>query len=512
MLRTTQPHPDPPPRRSRAHRRFRRTAALLRELRSWPTLLLIGLCLFAGVPAAIMLTPNQQVVALGQHISVGARTPTPSVSGPAQLVQIGNTELDIPRLQVYGPLRPQLVLGPVQRNAAAAEVLDPDRTRQAREDARATLINGFLRWYAFGALGLVAITLAASAAVGCIRILALLRRQSRIGGGHLTGTEIWHRSAGALGRMTVLALTVSTLAWVACGVLAYRGTMRGLADVHSLSDLVGTHHVSPAPVGPTVFGYTGAVVGDSRVARVGGPPIPDATPPDLACERSADSLGHELGRLLAAQVRTLACSGATITEGLLGPQQRGDLTVPAQIGLLKQVDGVRFVVVAIGPNDLGWADFLAYCYGVPDCTDNLTQGEFDYRLAAFDREYGNLLQDLAELPGQPQIVIMTSYDVFAPDADCPDAHGPPGVAGLNRDELELLTARNAALNSILRSGAEKYGFDVARPGLAPLCTGSAGDTLGPDLQGLAAAHPFHPTGVGSLRMAAAVARLLEPAP
>jgi hypothetical protein len=36
--------------------------------------------------------------------------------------------------------------------------------------------------------------------------------------------------------------------------------------------------------------------------------------------------------------------------------------------------------------------------------------------------------------------------------------------------------------------------------------------IGPDLQGLADAFPFHPTGAGSLRTAAAVARLIAPGP
>ena len=49
---------------------------------------------------------------------------------------------------------------------------------------------------------------------------------------------------------------------------------------------------------------------------------------------------------------------------------------------------------------MGWTDFLRYCYGVPDCADALTQNEFDYRLAAFDRAYGDLLVDLNDLPGR----------------------------------------------------------------------------------------------------------------
>src|SRR3712207_7216100 len=46
--------------------------------------------------------------------------------------------------------------------------------------------------------------------------------------------------------------------------------------------------------GPQVTGYAGAVIGDSRAVRVGGPPVPGGTPADVACERSSHSL--EIGR------------------------------------------------------------------------------------------------------------------------------------------------------------------------------------------------------------------------
>ncbi|WP_250549402.1 GDSL-type esterase/lipase family protein [Pseudonocardia sp. H11422] len=510
MLMTADHHSDLPAPGQRPRRRpGDRLRNLMRELVSWPTLLVIAFCLLVGIPVTVALTPNQQLVVLGQHISVGARPPSLSLSGPAQLVRVGNTELDIAPLQVHGPLRPQLTLGPVQRNEAAAEVLRPDTTRQARADAASTLGNGFLRWYVLGGLGLVAFTLSACAVAGCARMLTILRRQGRTGREHVTIAEIGHRCAGTIGRMIVLAVTASVLTWGVSGALAYSGAARGLADVRSLSELVGAYHLSPSPVGPKVFGYSGAVIGDSRAARVGGPPPDRPTPEDVACERSADSLAGELSRLLPAQVLNLACSGASIAQGLRGPQQRGDTTLPAQVGRLKQVQDLRFVVVAIGPNDLGWSDFLTYCYGVADCADNLTQGEFDYRLAAFDREYGNLLQDLDELPGRPQVVIVSSYDVFDPGADCPDSRGPAQAAGLTPDKIELLTERNAQLNAILAGGAEKYGFDVARPGLTRLCRpGTEG--LGPDLQGLSDSHPFHPTGIGSIRMAAGAARLISP--
>ncbi|GAA4682533.1 hypothetical protein GCM10023215_15710 [Pseudonocardia yuanmonensis] len=486
-----------------------RVRALLREARSWPTILMIGLCLLAGIPLTIALTPDQDLTILGQHISVGARTPDLSVEGPARLVQVGNTELDIPRLQVVGPLRPQLEMGPVQRNDAAAKVLDPDTTAEATAKAVDQLRTGFVNWYLLGTLGVVGTALAAAALVGCARVLGILRREKS--SEHVTVADVWHRCSGTIGRMALLAVTVSVVAWGGCGALAYTGTMRGLAQVSSLSDLVGSARVTPAPVGPPVFGYAGAVIGDSRAARVGGPPVAEPEGDDVACERSADSLAAELGTMVPGRVRNLACPSATVAQGLRGPQQRGNVQVPAQVALLKQMQDLEFVVVAIGPNDVGWSDLITYCYGVETCDDNLTRGEFDYRMAAFDRDYAALLQDLAQLPSSPRVVVLTSYDAFPRETDpaCPDARGPSFAAGLTQDKIDLLTDRNDQLNAVLRAGAEKYGFAVADPGLTLLCS-TAADGLGPDLQGLADPFAFHPTAVGSLRLAATVARVVGP--
>jgi hypothetical protein len=163
----------------------------------------------------------------------------------------------------------------------------------------------------------------------------------------------------------------------------------------------------------------------------------------------------------------------------------------------------------VGPNDLSWGDQLRYCYGVADCHDRLTEGEFVYRLSEFDRNYGDLLHDLNDLPGSPKVIIVNSYDVFAPGATCPDAAGPPGAIGLSPQNIEVLISRNRALNDVINFGARKYQFPVATPVLTPLCQKET-DGLGPDIQGLADPAPFHPTGVGMLRIASATARLIAP--
>ncbi|MBW0117195.1 hypothetical protein [Pseudonocardia abyssalis] len=108
---------------------------------------------------------------------------------------------------------------------------------------------------------------------------------------------------------------------------------------------------------------------------------------------------------------------------------------------------------------------------------------------------------------------MTSYDALAPgaDAECPDARGPGCVPGLDPQKIALLAQRSARLNAVLEAGAQQYGFTVARPRITSLC-GTGTDGLGRDLQGLADPDPFHPIGIGSLRLAASVARLVDRVP
>lgn len=480
--------------------------SLLREARSAPTLALVAAILLLGLPLVVLLTPDRHVEIFGQDVTVGARTPDLSVSGPAQIVQLGNTAFDLRGTEVYGPLRPQLSIGPLQRGPKALSALGPDAAIDA-DRATSSLTDAFLTWYLWGGVGMVLVALAGSGVVGCVRLLGALR--DRDPAGVVPGPH-----TGRVVRMTVVAVVTSLLFWLLAGLAALHGTTQGLQRVTSLTDLVGATAVTPPPAGPPLFGYRGAVIGDSRVARVGGPPLPEPTADDTACERSADSAAAEIGALTGEPVLNLACSGASIAGGLRAPQQRGATEVPAQVGRLKQVEGLDWVIVAIGPNDVSWSDFLLYCYGLPTCDDRLSDGEFGLRMASFARDYAALLADLDALPGRPRVVVTTSYEPFpaTPDPACPDMRGPARAVGLDQAKVDLLAGRNDRLNAVLADGANRYGFAVVRPALTPLCA-TDGDGLGPDLQGVGDRYPFHPTGIGSLRLAAgmaAVARAPSP--
>lgn len=485
-----------------------------------------------AIPAVVQLTPAVETTVAGQYLGVGASTPTggwvgdldeivddgpaswpravrDGFTGPAQLEQIGNTTIDLARIQVRGPLRPRLELGPLVHTSEADDLVDPETGEAARDDAVDAVASGFRTWFVHASLLLLLATVGVIAVFSAVRLWRTLSFATRRHG-HLSVAEVWGRHARRLVRDGLVVLLGTAVAWAGVGMLALDDTQDGLATITSPSDLVGTDPVEVEPQGPAVQGYTGVVLGDSRASRLGGPPVADPDRDEEACQRSSDSLAAQLTRLSAEdEVLNLACPSATIDAGILGSQRVGDVTVPAQMSRLLRVEDPRFVVLMIGPNDLAWTDFLRYCYGVEECDDRFTSGQFDYRLAAFDRSYGDLLGQLAALPGEPQVVVVGSYDVFQPDADCADTEGPEGVPGLDAEGISLLAERTDRYNEVITAGAEAYDFDVTIPRLETLCQPEDPE-VGADLQGLDDQAPFHPTGVGMVRLGAAVYAEIDP--
>lgn len=472
-----------------------------------PAVLTLVLAVLVAIPAAILLTPSRDVTVAGQQLGVRGTTPASGWfggwSGPARLKQIGETVVDLRPIQVRGPLRPEIQVGPLVKDEDVQALLDPRHGPKARNAAIDAVTGAFRAWYVLATLLLLGITAGLLAVTVSVRIWVVMFRASRHRE-HPRVAEVWRSLARRLRVTGAVTLVGVLVVWAGLGLLAAHDTAAGLSGIHSPRDLLGAEPVRIAPAGPPVRGYAGAVIGDSRVSRVGGPLVPHPTPDDRACARSSDSLAAQLTRLDPSErVRNLACPGASISQGLLGSQSRNGRTMAPQVSRLLRMRGLRFVVVMVGPNDLDWTDFLSYCYAYAGCNDKVSSGQFDYRLARFDRDYGDLLASLATLRGHPRIVVVGSYDVFSPDAECADTKGPQGVPGLNPDSIALLQERNHQLNDVLRTGAEAYSFDFVTPQLEPLC--EHGDPeVGADIQGLHDAFPFHPTAVGIVRLAASV--------
>jgi lysophospholipase L1-like esterase len=245
--------------------------------------------------------------------------------------------------------------------------------------------------------------------------------------------------------------------------------------------------------------------------------VPNQTEEDEACRRSADAYASSIRTISGRSVLNLACSSATVSAGLLGPQLTGGRRIAPQVGVLRSVQSAQTVIVSIGANDVGWSDFLTLCYGLPRCDDEASDRLFQSRLDAFKITYAQLLQQLSDLPNNPDVVITEYYDPFGDTFDCdqlkdPDAAtGPPGYGfgpdpgQDNQDQkitekIEPLRSELARMNAVLAQGAEAFGFTVVRPSFEghALCAEQSW------VQGMGDPAPFHPRAAGELAIAATI--------
>jgi lysophospholipase L1-like esterase len=487
--------------------------------RAVPVLLLVAVAA-AALAAALMLTPTVSVSTFGQVVDVGAVPPSLSLSGPGQADLFG--EGSVKTVQTFaGPVRPLLVWKQFNRNDQAGDFIQSttrDGHRVLRTGAAEVgdaLLQGWTSYF-------VRLVLVAGAAGGVIYLLAL-------GVGALLPGWPHERARRRRWASLGLCVAVSLALAAACTGLTVVRAGQQLAGIQTLGDIVGTVDLAPvpAPAGPVRKDVDLVVIGDSTAAAVGNTPLADPGPADQACGRSADAYAEVLALDYGYRTLNLACSGATIRSGLLGPQSAGGMTLPAQVGVLESIPSASVVIVSVGANDVDWTDALSYCYGMPACNDQASDQLFQSYLDAFKIQYTQLLQQLGGLPSHPVVVVNLYYDPFGDTFDCPalqdpqaTAGGPPGY-GFGPDpgqhnqaekittKIDPLESERTRLNAVLRAGAEAFGDLVAEPRF----DGHALCSAQPWVQGLKDPNPFHPTAAGELAIAAAdIAVLPPPAP
>ena len=467
----------------------------------------------AAMTLALAVTPKASVSVFGQSVKVGAVAPGIhlGLSGPGEADLFGEGIVETVQ-HFEGPIRPLIVWQRFNRNDDAAAFIqsgsDGGRRTVATGSAEVgrSLAAGWTRY--FGWLVVVAGLLGGALYLASVGVVALLghehRRRTRAGHLRLLATS-------------VVAALVVTLGFTA---LTVRTAVDQLGSVTSLSDLVGTANLVPvpSPVGPKRTDAEVVVIGDSTAAGLGNAPLGKPTRQDTACQRSADAYASTLQSIAHVSVLNLACSSATAAAGLLGPQSARGITLPPQVGVLQSVQSASVVVVSVGANDVGWSDFLRYCYGLPRCDDEASDRLFRSRLDAFKIQYAQLLQQLSDLAGHPRVIVTKYYDPFGSTFDCPQLQDPDAAAGApagygfgpdpgrdNQDQkikqkIEPLRIELERMNTVLDQGAQGFGFSVVSPGFAghELCTDESW------VQGMTDPAPFHPRAAGELAITAAI--------
>jgi lysophospholipase L1-like esterase len=455
----TSPRTEGDPRNRLVARR------VLRLLAATVAFLLISI---ASIAFALQVTPDQAVTALGQTIAVGAASPSLSASGPGEVVLFGQS---LPTAVAFpGPVRPRLVLTEITVNEQVAGLLGSERA-EAAATLGEQLARGWLRYFAWEA-GFVAF--------GAFLLLGAIAGWRRFDG---------QRTARFL-IVGVLFVEAVNLAAVLLTAFTAPDILR---EVHSMSELVGREERGPvaAAPGPSQPQVQAIVLGDSTAAGVGGPELEDATEADRACDRSAFAFAVTLARVNDWNVLNLACSGATVTNGILGPQQIGSTSVAPQLAVAKRAVDAEVAVVNIGANDLRWSTMVRLCAATDACDDRAQTAYFQRSLDRFTSDYFDLLRQLGDLPGDPLVLINQYYEPFEPDDEC------LSDSGLTTEKIEVLLDRLGALNAVIANGAETFGYATVQPDF----TGHGLCSDQPYVQSEGDDAPLHPNARGHLAIA-----------
>jgi hypothetical protein len=423
---------------------------------------------------ALQVAPLQTVSAAGQSAQVGAAIPSLSLSGPGELDLFGQVVPTKP--QFTGPIRPLLQLTHITIDPQVAQLLRSDDPRQLKLSLSQQLASGWQHYFEWETL------IAAGFAVIPLIALAGLRRQSRA----------TMAKTVAIGVVVVAAVNAGGV------LLTASSTPAVLRSVKTLDDLVGVDPLQGASGTPVTArpqpGDQAVVIGDSTAAAVGNPAVIGATALDRACGRSSQSYAADLASVNDWTVLNLACSGATVQNGLLGAQVLSDGQVaPPQLVEAQRVTHAKVIIVSVGADDVQWSVMTRLCVASTVCNDKVSAAYFSQEIGAFTRSYYQFLTDLAELPGSPAVLVNEYYSPFGPDIGCLRRYG------VTVAKEKVLLSRLGQLNAVLAQGAQTFGFGLAAPSFAghELCTAES------YVQGPADPAPLHPNATGELAIALA---------
>jgi hypothetical protein len=444
-----------------------------------PALAWIWLLVIVPVVAmslALVVTPSETIQVAGQSIEVGAAPPSLTWSGPGELDLFGRPIST--RFQFDGPIRPRLRWSQVSHyNELISGLQQPDALGGQLVEA----------WHRYFLRELIVTAILGLAIAGLS--FAVIRR----------------RPAVAVAAAVVAGLIAGLADGIAIGAVS--GAVSRLpGQVSSLEDIVGRDPLSivPAPEPPPTGPVDAVVIGDSTAAGAGNPVAANASATDRACRRSPDAYAFDLARVNHWHVLNLACTNATIADGLFGTQRINGVDVPPQLSGLQRVAGERAVLVSIGANEMHWANLMELCLASvsPACDDAASSAWFQQTLDGFTVDYYDLLVQLAALPGHPRVIVNEYYAPLPPSPSCPDAFR------ITAAKAHSLLARLEAFNSVLRAGAAGFGFESVQPSFAghELCSNQ------PYVQGPGDPAPLHPNAAGELAIALADQQALSAPP
>ena len=257
---------------------------------------------------------------------------------------------------------------------------------------------------------------------------------------------------------------------------------------------IGRYHgktkvtVVPASAGSYV------ALGDSVAAGLGLKTYSDAS----ACDRTNEAYPHSVASKLNYSLTSIACSGASTSAGLIGPQVVNERSISSQQSQLFALPKPKLITATIGVNDTGWTTLLTKCYtgtcGTPADTELVTT-----RLASMSVNLKSFLDAVAGHYGStPPRVVLTGYHQIFP-ATVPS--GCTTLSSLDPAEITWARAQQTRLNAAIQTVISRYSFAK----FAPVdFTGHELCTTDSWVQDAEASAPFHPNEAGQPAFANAI--------
>ena len=226
-------------------------------------------------------------------------------------------------------------------------------------------------------------------------------------------------------------------------------------------------------------------LGDSVSAGVGLENYSDPS----ACNRTIEAYPSLVAQSLYLKNSNLSCSGATLTNGVLGNQIVNQLSILPQLDQLFKVKTPYLISLTVGANDIGWTDFISKCYtgvcGGADDTNTLA-----IRLNSMSSNLDTALKNIQNnyVKHVPKMLVTGYYQVLpANKSNCSD------IAGIDQSELLWARDQQQKLNVTIESVVQQYSFAKYVP------TDFSGHELcssDPWVQGINSAAPYHPNDKG----------------
>lgn len=246
---------------------------------------------------------------------------------------------------------------------------------------------------------------------------------------------------------------------------------------------------SPAPRGDYV------ALGDSVAAGVGLMTDSDTS----ACDRTDQSYPFLVAKTLHYRLTNLACSGATINQGITDSQTVNELDITPQLETL-YTKRPKLITLTIGANDVGWLSLLAKCYRA-QCGTSDDKQQFEAQLVTTRDSLKAILSSIrTHYQSTSRLLVVGYYDVFSTsDASCSDTNG------LTSDELAWGRDMQGKLNEMLQSTVAETDageFMAANFSGHELCTQTSW------VQGLTDKAPYHPNAAGQTAIAKQIENLV----